>query len=292
MAFKRRKFKKFIPYVAPRSTPTVAATNPPGTANIVRYETYSDFLAVASSGNCARHDDYRSSWFNGETAEQSLNFAQYGNDSLVPEAEKLLESIQDVYGGTETNQWEPSPCGAYPIVPEYLNGSPTCMRQMLPVGEVSPVCIYVCTTCSAAVTPEQIKKRGIAILALVMKLQAIRPVELFVTAETDGTGGDVIQVIPIESKPLSLAHATYCLTSAGFVRRLTYGIANEKYNSCGSWGIMYDKLGSSYPEWLKGQLGCSPSDLYIKSAHCDDSMLSDPVAWVNRELERFRGENV
>jgi hypothetical protein len=248
---------------------------------------------VAKSGNCSRrrHDSDGGSWFNYETLNQTLQFAQYGNDLLVPEAEKLLESIQDVDGGTETNQWSSSSCGAYPIVPEYLNGSPTCMRQMLPVGEISPVSIYVCTTSSAALDEEDFRKRGIAILALVIKLQAIRPVELYVTCESDGIGGDVVQVIPIESKPLSLAHATYCLTSAGFARRLTYGISYERHGGTGCWGNMYNKLGSAYPEWLKGQLGCGKDDLYIKSAHCSDAIISDPISWVNRELERFRGEN-
>ena len=291
MAWPKRSKKKEQPAAQPstRYNSTNVGCYDDDNACIVRYETYSDFLKVAEEHS--RPEDFRTSFFGNETREETIRYARYGNEALVENANKLMDKLDSVCGGVETSQWEPSPCGAYPIVPEYLNGSPTCMRQMLPCGELSPVKIYVCTTSSALVSAENLRKRGIAILALVMKLQAIRPVELYVTAETDGNGGDVIQVIPIESKPLSLAHATYCLTSAGFARRLTYGIAYGKYACMGGWGTMYDRLGSGYPEWLKGQLGCGPSDLYIKSANCDDDMLSDPVAWVNRELERFRGEN-
>jgi hypothetical protein len=161
-------------------------------------------------------------------------------------------------------------------------------------GEVSPVKVYVSTTSFCGITAEELELRGTAILALVLKLQAMRPVELYLTAElgTSDYNGNTILVILIESRPLSVSHAAYCLTSAGFARRLTYGILMDLYSSQGNFAAKFDELGGQYPEWIKTKLECSESDIYIGTALSSDLFMSEPAAWVNIELARFNGENL
>ena len=160
MAWPKRSKKKWQPAAQPSTRHNSANVGHYDEDNtcIVRYDTYSDFLKVAEEHD--RKDDFRTSFFGDETREETLRYARYGNESLVENANKLMDKLDSVCGGVETSQWEPSPCGAYPIVPEYLNGSPTCMRQMLPCGEVSPVKVYVSTTSFFGITAEELEQIG------------------------------------------------------------------------------------------------------------------------------------
>lgn len=120
-------------------------------------------------------------------------------------------------------------------------------------------------------------------MALVLKLARKRPVNLYVTFEGHGkTDGDYLQVIPIESRPLSLAHAAFALVHVGFARHLTYSIAKMNDDFDGHWGK--HKLDKP---WLRKQYEMSPSDLYIKAASDTETEFEEPVAWVNKQLAQF-----
>ncbi len=265
---------------------------------VKRYDSWSDFVAVASSIDLRKAEKHSGDhngfyWYGHKTYSEALAMAHNGDESLVAEATALLDKLESVEDGVPTRQWTASPYGAYPVVPEYLSGYPDCMRVIAPTGDVAPVSIYVSTSFSGGISITDMLKHGTTVLALILKLQQVRPVELFLVAETHGSvDGDYFQVIPVDSKPLSLAHACYALTSAAFIRRLTYCVAevNGGFNGR-SWPQSHVAVGQSghekYLEFMRNQIGISTDDMQISTLHMSDPILKDPIAWVNQQIARY-----
>lgn len=244
---------------------------------------YLEALPACKSISVAEGGD----WTDGESFTSALRKMTHGDDAYVPMADKLLDKIGDLAEGLPVRQWTPSPCGAYGIVPEAIMGLPTPMRTMAPSGDLSPVNIIVSTTCSGGIDKATMTKRGVAILALLQKLQAIRPVELSILAEGGSSmHGNVLELIQIDTKPLSIAHACFALANVGFARGLTYAHMEKYHGFNGRWPADYrtDRYGGIVRE----ALDIRSEDLWIQSSHLTDSKLtSDPVAWVNEQLARY-----
>ena len=251
-------------------------------------------LGVVSEG--ASYSSARDHWYGNETAAETLRFSETGDTSLVPEAEKLLASIET---GVETprRMWERSPAGAFCVVPDVLAGLPTPMRRMAHfVDEVNPINILVTTTSSAGVSAKTLSRRGTAILALVLAMSRIRPVSLQQITLVDGYGdgtGETIILGHINTSPLDLATACYVLTSSGFSRRLTYGLAKKLNRFNGGWprSFVYRNPEPFYKALIP-RLGMNPKDtLLIGGAKLDDTLLRDPIGWVNDQITRFTTRN-
>lgn len=232
------------------------------------------------------------SWYNDETTQDSLRLAQTGDTRLVAKAETLLSSLDSVIE-TPRKVFERSPVGAYCVVPEVLAGRPTPMRRpVLVADDRAPISIFAVTTCSAGISAETMTKRGVVILALVMALTRVRPTELFNINYTHGRqDGETVLVTKINTAPLDLATACYVLTSAGFTRRIGYGLAEKLNHFDGSWprGYDYGKKGlNSYNEKLKAKLGVDPAkSLVIGAAELGDELLQAPVAWIEKQIKHF-----
>jgi hypothetical protein len=156
--------------------------------------------------------------------------------------------------------------------------------------EAAPITVLVATTCSAGISAATLEKRGTVILALVMALSRVRPVSLQALALTDGSHeGETIITNVINTNPLDLATACYVMTSAGFARRLTYGLAREKNNFSGGWPrrFTYGKSGPYY-DYLKSRLVADPSKcLIIPAAELHDELLSQPLKWIEKQIKHF-----
>lgn len=265
--------------------------------NIMRFASLGDFARRASevpSNSPFRPGGYFDgnglSWFGGLSFQQAIDLTLKGDDSLVPKAMAILDQLEACLE-TTARQWSASPIGAYPIVPEFLVGLPDCMRRRVEVtSDIAPISLYVSTACSASLSCDALLKRGVAILALVLKLQAIRPVNLFLMAEDGGRKGDLIQIIEVNSKPLDLATVCFALTNAGFARRLTFGLANEVIGFMGEWPSNYQGGDESWESFLRPFIGLETQDLYIRGARDWDAMITDPITWVNTQVAQACGE--
>jgi hypothetical protein len=257
------------------------------------YDSLTEFLTVASTVKGRSYRDRTpDSWVGFTTYDQCLDTSKNGDEKLVPEAEKLLDKL-DAEVDIERAQWVAAVSGAYVCVPDYLACVPMSMRRRKRVqSDVAPVRIYVSTTCSCSIDSKLMLKRGVAILALVLKLQQIRPVELNLLAETHGrTDGEYLQAIPIDSAPLNLSVACHCLTHVGFARHLTYGVASMKDGFNGSWPDSYGGGGAPWEAHVREVLSMEPQDLYIGAARDWDPMIQDPVKWVNAQVKAFTERN-
>lgn len=251
-----------------------------------RFDSWSDFVTACDTsevrGTKYGRDESRDQWYGGLSFNKALRLARTGDESTVERATALLDKLEAVEDGLPTRQWSASPYGAYPCVPDYLAGMPDCMRTLAPTGDVAPVSIYVSTSVFAGFGADQVLRRGVATLALALKLQQVRPVDIFIVGELDGNeNGSSFLVIPLDSRPLCLAQAAYALTNVGFARRLQYGyaMAHLGYKYGGYSRVPYSV---AYP--------IGKDDLYVPTLKDGDTTMNDEadaVRWINQQIKRY-----
>lgn len=221
-------------------------------------------------------------WFGKQTFSQIISNAKHGDDSLVVEAEKLISQL-DADIELEHPEWISSVYGAYPIVPEFLAGSPTPMRHRTRVpADNEPVGIWVDLTSSAGVNYELIRKRGIVVLALVLKLQQLRAIDLHCCCvlPDDKNGGTFID-LTMPTRPLQLGVVCHVLTCVGFARHVMYGAAETMNQSRLGRPLRRDEEFRS--------VGSIPdSDVTIVGSHLYDVQeLANSLAWVQGMVNKY-----
>jgi len=220
-----------------------------------------------------------------------LKTAQVGNPALVKFAESMFEEIEEKMPETLGMKFFPSPFGAYVNVPEYLSGSPTPMRAMSLTRSTSATVRVIVSLSFSGWRNEQLLTRGVASLALAMKLQQFRPVSLLVfdenpmisrLSQNDPHKGVQILLVPIESRPLDLAMACNALANPNFARGLLYYLSIKDAGT----------LGQNPPEAVIRTLGITGDDVYLPpvTEYTDRKVVDHPVEWVNDELRRIIGD--
>jgi len=240
----------------------------------------------------------KSDWRGGISGQEAADLCVTGDESQVAAAQKLLEQFS-VPIETAIYMDMPSVTGCYACVPEALAGEPECMREPQVVGnESAPLHVLVDLTCSAAVTADQMRRRGVAILAMTMALSATRPITLEVMAvmcgeRREASGSDEFSIVSakINTTPLDLATAAYALTHAGMTRQLIYRIETSEYGSKGKWPKFSGSRSHDSPERLnavRGYLGIDGELLLIPPVmHGNALAISNPEKWVLSQLEQY-----
>jgi hypothetical protein len=235
------------------------------------------------------------SWYGGESANDTLRKSELGDLSLVVEAETLIDQL-DTQIETPRRIWERSPAGAFCVVPDVLAGLPTYMRYQREIGdEHQAIEIFAVAACSAQVSAATLRRRGTTILALTMALARVRPISLYIVDVGNGSrdgSGETTNIARIETAPLDLATACYVLSSAGFVRRLMYGLAEKQNDYSGGWPQTSEwfKSQETYYDNLVTKIARDPSRaLLLKGAHISDQLITQPVVWLNAQIARFIG---
>jgi hypothetical protein len=225
-------------------------------------------------------------WTGGESINQTYYFAQYGNKSLVPEAEKLISKIETQIS-IPRKLWTRNVAGSFCAVPDHLAGRPTAMRRLIhESSEHTPINIYVRPNSSANITAEQLQKRGIAILALVMALARLRPINLnyCFLGDSKNDAFHTCLIARIETAPLNLAQACYVLTSAGFYRTLSFSLAHQVNGFRGNRVRTFEET----EEIIYHNLGKDPKQtLIIGPVHHNDPIINTSIIWINEQIHRF-----
>lgn len=218
----------------------------------------------------------------GATFEKCREYCQFGNSALVEEANKLLDRYQ-VNPATLKTRRQDWLFGQVPNVPRYLNNSPYSMRRrIVTTDNTAPLNIYVGTDTSARISEDDIKRRGIAILALVIRLSEIRPVSLCLFTEASNTRGEnMFGVFKVQTQPLEIATACHALTSPNWTRgvALLLDLANGTPRT-GPWPRDRGNL-----ENYRKYLNLEASDLLITGAHIDEFRNVDQ--WFNQQLAKY-----
>ncbi len=239
----------------------------------------------------ARRSDGAQREWTGESWSESIRYCrQNGTEANVPAAEELIDRIQASLPETVSRQWTTDHAGAFPCVPAFIAGEPENMWTLSDApAESSPVRIFICTTSSAAVSHEDLLRRGCACLALVLLASRTRPVELYTYTALDARHrrGDSVIVLRLHSHPMMLSEVSYVLTSAGFDRNLTHAYAEHHWRYSGGWSESAETDNYRAGPAQRRMLGLEEQDVLIGPAHCNDPAVNDPIGFVNGELARL-----
>lgn len=262
-------------------------------AHIAKYDMLSTLI---SDMKIAPAMSYWSSFHGASSLQQACDKIYNGDLTVVNEARKLMENI-DAHRNTERAVWQPSICGAYPIVPEAIAGFPECMRVRASEKDaMAAIRIFVGTTVSGGISVETLRKRGLACLALALRLAESRPVELW--AYNDGRPSycsyPTLLMLKIDLQ-LDLAQAASILADPAYTR----GLAFEAYHAMAGgqsgsehWGFGSNSMSEEYNTKLKAALGATDQDLVLRGGFLYEvsDIASDPVKWVNKVLAEVNGE--
>lgn len=257
----------------------------------------------------------QASW-TGESWDEAIRRAKFGDTTYVSEAEKMLEDIV-LHIEAETWEWAADVAGCRPSIPDAIAGMPTSMRRKVYVeSEKSLVKIVVDTTSSASIPKECLARRGTAILALAMVISRTRPVELFVMTAGSGeentyarrhtrrrkyirpvhdyTKAVHTNVVRVGTSPLDMAIACNALTSVGMARGIGYSLLRESLPTTGiKWAWNIHPTGSdedTYSRRMKEALGLGARDVFMPPIHLYDPAVQDPEGWVRRTIEKVNKE--
>lgn len=248
-------------------------------------------------------------WYGGITGEQSVAMLTTGDTACVAEAERMLTQF-DLHMATSGRQLDLSPAGFMPCVPVYIGGEPECMYDLVDCeSDASPMKIIVNPTSSAGVDADTLRQRGTIILAAVMALAAVRPVQLEVMCMMDsaktfqlppaaGTSkrrlcSVSMMRVAINSAPLDLASAGYALSHPGFVRHVLYGLCVDQFGASGSWprvdgATMSNTRGEATEVVTLELLGEDPAQtLLIPAVYLHDPIVNEPKRWVSEVLAKY-----
>lgn len=268
--------------------------------NVVTFSSPAEFGQYALETKLKNPEPFRGQAVNFLSAEQSAELAIIGDDSQVEAAQKMIDKY-DIHIDRTAFFDMPSVAGCYPCVPEALAGEPECMREpVLIESDTAPITFVVDTTCSASISGESMTTRGIAILAVIMAVAAIRPLTLKIISCSYGyknSEGDAYSIIAIDipTTPLDLASAGYAITNVALARHLMYGYAMKYQGFNGRWpdfrGIKYDDVESeAYKKKMIKYLELEGDVVFIPPSFSENGIITNPEEWIKEQLAPYQSE--
>ena len=263
--------------------------------NFSVFDSFSEFADAcerqANSGGAFPYRDDSDEWYGG-TTEQALAFARNGDMAAVAEAERLVEKIDaEIDSDGMRPMWQPSVVGSFPLVPAYLAGTPEAMIARTdvpdPRGDLE---VWVELGCPACVTTEQMRRRGVCVLAAVMALSRIRNVRVVCF-----TGYHNANMAIRLQYPMDVSEVCGVLCQPCVKRRLTHGYSETLSMSSlpqAFWGARSGSL-ESYRRALHEYAGMPEDAEIIARAKLEEWASEDDAALVdtvNRMLRRVAGK--
>lgn len=239
------------------------------------------------------------SGFAGMSYDSAVQVLRSGNNANMSAAEKLIAEMQDQQifaSGLPLPR--ASLVGSQPRIAAVLTGHPKSMYRRVREDNSAmntPLRVFVETTVSAAVSQDQLTKRGIAALAFVMAMNNIRPVELYcvtIGRPDYGSYQAAGAICRVASRPVDLQRACFMLTDAAYARRLSFSSMSQlagvrSYYSHVGWAWGSEPRSDSYQSRMRALLEAKSDDVIIFGGYIlDKLMLNDPIAWVKQMLAK------
>lgn len=253
------------------------------------------------------------SWDMGLGETEAETRALSGDTTLVPSVKSIIDKVAHNVAAVTSSRLEPDLFGSSVSVPDYLSGAPECMRRMrqsessgLHVG------VYVSNFFSAGVAASEVLARGAAVLAFLESLQlAGFSAELYMYCLTGSAsyvdsgmnptdyhdqnkrtvGAETLTVIKVESSPLDLSVSGFVIGHPAWTRDCFYGrelptLANQSGPTARN-----QRNVSVYDEQVRYMLGMAPTDVHIGPMTWGDPTVTDPVAWVQKNVTQLIERN-
>jgi hypothetical protein len=268
--------------------------------SVTRFDSLHEMLQAADANpfNVASPD-----WSGGSARDvsQAINAGRYTNDKDMRDARALLSKIDASFRDRTKQEWEPSVCGAYPIVPDYLMGIPDNMRERLDVEhDAAPLRVCLEVSYSSGVKHDAIMQRGTALAALIMRMSEERPIELVLfTGWKLSKHYDYCPLwsLKLDTNPINLQTLMDTVAGKGFARTINFSATNAIHKTVTGNSIVKaepfywagdNKINRK--EFLRETFGWDARDIVLERGYLDeaDLMASDPVQWVHNQLEKQR----
>lgn len=235
--------------------------------------------------------------FSGETLEHGCNTLEQGDTSHLVAAQAIIDKLDLAHlFSNNIPVLEPTVAGFIPNVPAAIAGHPESMfrRGFIESPSImAPLTVYVETAVSAGVTQQQLINRGVAILAFVLAMELVRPVDLYAVSlwSHDHNNGIHGSVVKIASRPMDLGRAVWMLTAPTYARRLAFSAVNfgagaDASRQCSKpWIFNSAPTHKDYLPKVRELLQLQPEDVFMKGGYLfDNLMLTNPVAWVTKMI--------
>lgn len=240
----------------------------------------------------AYHSGRRNSFWDDMSGSDCLDCVQNGDLSRVAESDKFLEQFESQALPSATHEIIANVVGGIPHIPNYLAGVPESMRyRRKSNAESAPLAIIVDLTSSAGIKSDDIRKRGVALLAFTRAISAKRPVELWAVAGLGGDGATKAYWAGcrLDTAPMDLARACPTLASTAFPRNVLYRICRH-HGSNGKWPYNGGALNAETTEKVFRPAMPHVADmLCVPGVYLTDPLIRNPVKWINDRLEEYGG---
>ena len=262
------------------------------TYELARFDSPEQAIGWATTNSMWKHSKRSSEWNrNINTLEGFQNLLTFGDKELEQRTLKAWNKLHVDNVPQNAPKWALDVAGCIPSVPAYLAGDPRCMRRKMLVKQPLPARIFASVCVSGGVPASLMEQRGVIVAALVYKLAAIRPVELWVTSETRTEDKSKFHMIRLNTKPLNLSRICAMLAHPAALRTLFFSLSDRRNSHSIQWAFGRLPFDKGTPEVWSAAMGVDLSrDVYIPGTHLDDPLLEDPKAWIQREFDRINGK--
>jgi hypothetical protein len=254
---------------------------------------------------------YGSSFYSGESFNSACAKAIEGDAKAAEQSAKLMKSLSDLAIPQKRREMVHAKHGGRVSVPAYLGGSQDPVRKTKQIAsQKAPIAIVCGFVSSGMIDSADLYKRGTALAALVRRVAAQRPVELYLagSGRIASTDTSVSLLIKFPTRPIDTHRLAFLLSSQGFGRLLAfagYDLAHDMAARAGGfadkaresdmsifWGGNHDYSTSTncpYAQDVAQVLG--KQTFYFNdviSTKGDMTEINqDAVAWVNRKAKEL-----
>ena len=275
-----------------------------GRRRVHTFQSFGDLVAAgqkdaAKGYRSSREDDYGDEgWHGTRTYADALEMAREGWAEMRPLVERIADKVQPSIREyeQETVTWTYDVAGDFPDVGRYLEGDPECMLlpTMAPVARHGRVVtILIDMTVSASISPEEIRARGAAVVALIETLQMFgHTCDLWIedTSSTkpsrrqgdeDDDRSTRLVRIKSPSEYIDADALMYVLAHPSVLRRHCFA----QRETLGGWERFAGESGYGYPMNELTQGDTVGADVLINGPKHGDTAITDPVEWVKIALK-------
>lgn len=262
---------------------------------LVEYDSLRDLAKTVRKAYSIGVPANPSDWAGG-TSDYFLRSCERGDPSFVKAADKYVTqfgnvAIQDHARTLEMNMVQ----GALDYQTA-MAGNPMCMYgTTIEETDRSPVELYIDPWVSGSVSAENVRRRGVGVLALVQSLSVYRPVRAFIVKGSRFTprNSDTVQVLSIPTAPMDTARAAWMLASPSLNRQGFLIALNGVYDTskpCSSppmSSVHWQE--EEMPRWFAKRNGVKDFLFMRRMTGEERQWNSDAatIAWINDQLDRF-----
>lgn len=234
--------------------------------------------------------DWRTDWAKSASLDEAVAMAHVGYAEVRPQVESLMEIMEERLAERFGNRFvtEYAVSGGTVDIGKFVTGEPECMLEWVsePAASMGRVVkVAVAGTASSSIKPEDMIRRGTAVVALLDTLHKLG-VGLELWWDSTITGNDsrdhsTVVKLHDSSNPLDIDDLMWAVCHPSMLRRMTFGV-QERSETAKAQGV-----GGGYGTPANmGITKVQDFDVVIeKLQNGSGDIVRDPLAWVISTVE-------